>query len=239
MTDGAQHGCFHGVGLGPGDPELITRRGERALRAADRVMVPARSDGSLGFAGRILEGLGLVDERLEPVSMCMGRDRTSAEEAYARAADRVVERVGAGERVAWAVEGDPLFYATFVHLYRAVRERAGAAPVEIVPGVTSLAAATAATGMRFGALDEAVAVMPAMYGLEQLEAMLARFDTLCLLKAGAVAETLPQRLPADARAVLVEEVGTPRERITEDLSALASEKLSYFALVLIQRSRPS
>src|SRR6516165_3807231 len=106
-------GIFYGVGVGPGDPELITRKAERVLAAVDWIFVPAGARGGAGFARRIVEPLGLAPEKFRPVSLCRSRDRGADREAYRCAAEEIVTELRRGKSVAWITEGDPLFYSTF------------------------------------------------------------------------------------------------------------------------------
>src|SRR5260370_13342232 len=83
-------GLFYGVGVGPGDPELITRKAERILRAADCIFLPSGMRSGSSFVRRIVEPLGLPTEKFRPVSLCMARDRTADGSAYTRAAAAIV-----------------------------------------------------------------------------------------------------------------------------------------------------
>jgi precorrin-2/cobalt-factor-2 C20-methyltransferase len=237
MSDGI--GAFYGVGVGPGDPELMTRKAERVLRAVDWVFLPAGARGGAGFARRIVEPLGLPAAKFRPVSLCMSRDRAADRATYRRAAEEIVAELRRGKSAAWITEGDPLFYSTFLHLYAELR-RFPEVSVEIVPGVTSASAAAARAGVPVARLDEKVAVVPAAYGVERLPALLDEFATVFLLKVNAVFGRLLEALaalPRPVRAVYVEQVGTPAERVVEDLASLGGQELPYFSLVILQAAR--
>jgi precorrin-2/cobalt-factor-2 C20-methyltransferase len=224
---------FYGVGVGPGDPELITRKAERVLAAVDWIFHPAGARGGAGFARRIVEPLGLPPEKFRPVALCMSRDRGADQQTYRRVAEELVAELRRGRSAAWITEGDPLFYSTFLHLYEELR-RFPDVNIEIVPGVTSASAAAARTGVPVARLDEKVAVVPAAYGVARLPALLEEFATVFLLKVNVVFAALLEALaalPRPVRAVYVEQVGTPAERVVEDLSSLRGRELPYFALV--------
>jgi precorrin-2/cobalt-factor-2 C20-methyltransferase len=237
MSDGI--GAFYGVGVGPGDPELMTRKAERVLRAVDWVFLPAGARGGDGFARRIVGPLGLPAAKFRPVSLCMSRDRTADRATYRRAAEEIVTELRRGKSAAWITEGDPLFYSTFLHLYAELR-RFPEVSVEIVPGVTSASAAAARAGVPVARLDEKVAVVPAAYGVERLPALLDEFATVFLLKVNGVFGRLLEALaalPRPVRAVYVEQVGTPGERVVEDLESLRGQELPYFSLVILRTVR--
>jgi len=230
-------GIFYGVGVGPGDPELITRKAERILRAVDWIFLPSGRRSGNSFVRRIVEPLGLPEGKFRPVFLCMSRDRTDDSNTYSRAASEIIEELRRGKSVAWITEGDPLFYSTFFH----VNEALGRYPevrVEIVPGVTSASAAAARVGFPVARLDERVAVVPAAYGIQHLPALLDEFATVFLLKVHAVFDELLTVLASVQRPVrtaYLEQVGTPAERVVTDLESLRGQELPYFSLVILRR----
>ncbi len=233
----AMAGTFYGVGVGPGDPELITRRAERVLRAVDWIFLPSGGRSGSSFVRRIVAPLGLPAEKFRPVSLCMSRDRTGDRGAYARAAAEIVGELRRGRSVAWITEGDPLFYSTFLHVHAELGRLPGVR-VEIVPGVTSASAAAARAAIPAARLDERVAVVPACYGVERLPALLEEFATVFLLKVHTAFDRLLDELaalPAGVRAVYLEHVGTPAERVVTDLPSLRGQELPYFSLVMLRK----
>jgi precorrin-2/cobalt-factor-2 C20-methyltransferase len=231
------NGVFYGVGVGPGDPDLITRKAERVLRSVDWIFHPSggRSGGS--FVQRIVEPLGLPAATFRPVSLCMSRDRTDDIDAYTRTAKDILVELRKGKSVAWITEGDPLFYSTFANLH----ERLSHHPeikIEIVPGVPSTCAAAARIGWPIARLDERVAVVPAFYGVKRLPALLEEYATVFLLKVNSVFDQLLEeigRSSGKVHAAYLENLGTPQERVVTDLESLRGQELSYFALVMVRR----
>jgi precorrin-2/cobalt-factor-2 C20-methyltransferase len=167
----------------------------------------------------------------------MSRDRTADGNAYARAAAEIREELRRGKSAAWITEGDPLLYSTFLPLYAELCRHAEV-QIEIVPGVTSASAAAARAGLPVARLDERVAVVPAAYGLGRLPALLDEFATVFLLKVHGALDQLLAALaavPAPARAVYLEQVGTSAERVVTDLESLRGQELPYFSLVILRR----
>jgi precorrin-2/cobalt-factor-2 C20-methyltransferase len=145
-----------------------------------------------------------------------------------------------GKSVAWVTQGDPLFYSTFIHLYLEMRRRFPDVPITIVPGVTSPHAAAAAAGVPVSLLDEKVAVVPAVYGLDHLPGLLDDFATVFLMKINTVFDQLLETLaalPHHVHTVYAEQVGTPAERLVTDLHSLRGQKLSYFSLVILRQDK--
>jgi precorrin-2/cobalt-factor-2 C20-methyltransferase len=233
-------GIFYGVGVGPGDPELITRKAERVLRAVDWIFLPAGGQRGRSLVRRIVEPLGLPAEKLRPVSLCMSRDLTQDGQTYRRIASEVVEELRQGKSAAWITEGDPLFYSTFLHIYHELR-RYPEVRAEIVPGVTSTSAAAARLGIPVARLDERVAILPACYGVHRLPTLLEEFATVFLLKVHSCYEQLLTELASvrgAVRAVYIERAGMPEERIVTELESLRGQELPYFSLVMLRKEAP-
>lgn len=233
-------GTFYGVGVGPGDPELMTRKAARILAEVDWIFYPAETRGGTSFAQRIIAPLGVPEAKCQAVYMGMSRDRSNDLRTYETAVDAVVTELRQGKSVAWITQGDPLFYSTFINLYEQMRQRFPDLPIEIIPGVTSTHAAAARAGVPVACLEEKVAVVPAVYGLAGLAALLDEFATVFLMKVNSVFDQLLdmlRTLPPTVHAVYLEKVGTAEERIVTDLEALRGQKLSYFSLVLLRHER--
>jgi precorrin-2/cobalt-factor-2 C20-methyltransferase len=231
-------GTFWGVGVGPGDPELMTLKAARILAAVDLIFCPAETTQGASFAARIVAPLGLPADNFRPVSLCMSRQRGAALEGYRRAAETIVGELRQGRSAAWITEGDPLFYSTFAHIAETVRRLCPEARIEIVPGVSSVQAAAARVGVPLAHLDEAMAVLPAAYGLERLPTFLDSCATVALLKVHSVFDALLARLadlPKNWQAFYLEKVGTGDQRLTTNLDSLRGQKLPYFSLVLLRR----
>ena len=231
-------GTFYGVGLGPGDPELLTRKAMRILSEVDWIFYPFEARTGTSFSRRILSALAVPTAKCRQVSLGMSQDRGPDQYTYATAAEAMAREVRQGKSVAWVTQGDPLFYSTFIHLYIEMRRRFPDVPITIVPGVTSPSAAAA--GVPVSLLEEKVAVVPAVYGLDHLPALLNDFATVFLMKVNSVFDQLLETLamlPYGVHAVYAEQVGTPAERLVTDLHTLRGQKLSYFSLVILRQDK--
>jgi precorrin-2/cobalt-factor-2 C20-methyltransferase len=231
-------GTLYGIGLGPGDPELITVKGLRLLRAADVVFLPTRRADAASYAGRIAADY-LAPERqsVVPLVYPAGRGAT-AHERWNANADQIAARLRGGQVGAFLTEGDPLLYSTFVHALVPLRARHPDVNVRVVPGVWSGSAAAARLAEPLADGDDRVAVLPATYALSDLERVLTTFDTVVLLKPAGDLRALRTALArAGATAVWVERVGRPEERVVRDLSSLPDARPSYFSLVIARGGR--
>lgn len=233
-------GTLYGVGVGPGDPELMTRKAARILTEVDSIWYPAETRGSTSSVQRIIAPLGLPATKCQAVYMGMSRDRAADIRTYATVVDDMVAALRQGQSVAWVTLGDPLFYSTFIYIYEQMRQRYPEVPIDIVPAVTSTSAAAARAGVPVSQLDEKVAIVPATYGLANLPGILDEFASVFLLKVHRVfpqlLDTL-QTMPPTVQAVYLEKIGTPEERIVTDLETLRGQTLPYFSLVLLRQER--
>ncbi|MGE3540883.1 MAG: precorrin-2 C(20)-methyltransferase [Candidatus Tectimicrobiota bacterium] len=232
-------GTLYGVGLGPGDPELLTRKAVRILSEVDWIFHPVEQRTGSSFSRRILETLDLPASKLRQVSFGMSQERAADLQTYAAAVDTIAREVRQGKSVAWVTLGDPLFYSTFIHLYVEMRRCCPDVPLAIVPGVPSTHAAAAAAGLPVAVLEEQVAVLPAVYSLEHLNSLLNDFATIFLIKVHTVFEQLLDLLPTlpqTVQAVYIERVGTPEERVVHDLTTLRGQRRSYFSIVMLRRN---
>ncbi|OUN07328.1 precorrin-2 C(20)-methyltransferase [Flavonifractor sp. An92] len=157
-----RRGILYGVGVGPGDPELLTLKAARILREADVIAMPDKGSGegtAEAIAGAYLAG----KERLScPTPMT--RDRKVLEECYAKSADALCALLDAGKTVAFITLGDPTVYSTYIYIHRLVVERGYEA--ELIPGVPSFCAAAARLGVSLCQGEEKLLIVPASHNVE-------------------------------------------------------------------------
>lgn len=241
MTHGKPHGKLIGASLGPGDPELITRRAWTALQSGARWLYPVKKAEENSYALSIVERGGIAVPRdAEELVFPMTRDAEILTKAWARAATRTVELLAEGRDLVFLVEGDASTFATFGHLARVVRELAPEVEVETIPGVSSFAAAAAASGTTLAEEDETLAVIPAAYGVDIIDHLLDEFDTLVLLKVKPLVDEIIELLESRdllATTCFIEKVGAPDERVVRDVASLKGEKVSYLSLMLVQNPK--
>lgn len=236
-----RHGRLIGVSLGPGDPDLITRRAWAALHGGARWAYPVKRAEESSYALDIVlrAGLAAPGDAAELV-FPMTRDAVALAKAWARAATLTVGMLAEGRDVAFLVEGDASTYSTFRHLARAVRELAPEVEVETIPGVASFAAAAAVADLALAEEDETVAVIPAAYGVAVIDHLLDEFDTLVLMKVKPLLDEildLLERRGLLATSCFVEKVGAPAQRVVREVASLRGEKVNYLSLLLVQNPK--
>lgn len=237
-------GRLYGVGVGPGAPDLVTLRALEVLRRVPVLALPRSNDHGASMAWQIVRPvLGAVpgQERLM-LTFPMARDPLRLLPAWDRAFTAIGERLTRGLDVGFATEGDPSLYSTFIYLAHEAPRRWPGIAIEIVPGVSSIAAVPAVTGVPLADGQERIAIVPASYGLGDLEDLLARFDTVVLMKIGPEMPRIIAALDAAgllSRAVYVSKATMAEQRIERDLRALPPEREGCFAMVVVSRKERS
>ena len=226
-------GRLYGLGLGPGDPELITLKAWRILRQAPVVAYPAPDDAP-SFA-RSIVAQWLSPAQIEiAIRVPMEIARFPAQEVYDRAAIELATHLEAGRDVALLCQGDPLFYGSFMYLFGRLGERFAC---EIVPGVSSLGACAAAAGFALAARNDTLAVLPAGLDDAALTRRLECCDAAAIIKLGrhfARIRDLLQRLGLADKARYVARASLETQRVLP-LDAVDPSEAPYFSMILIHR----
>ena len=222
------------MGVGPGDPELMTLKAVRVLKAAPIVFTPQATGSKDSLA--LMVARNYVDEsrqRLIYASFVMGR---TSDDVWSEAAERIAGYLLGGEDVAFLTQGDPLLYGSFMYVMVKVQAAYPTIPIEVVPGVTSITAAASRAKMPLVSHGERLAVLPAMYGIDDLRDVLARNDTVVLMKVNRRAMAAVSQLEVDgelSRCVFVRRATTPREQIAFSLREIAPEDTDYFSMLIL------
>jgi precorrin-2 C20-methyltransferase/precorrin-3B C17-methyltransferase len=237
----APAGRLYGVGVGPGDPELVTLKAARIIAAADVVAYPvARRAAGRGVA-RTIAGPHLRDGVVEvaltyPITIEAtdhpGGYEAAIAEFYDASAAELAVHLDAGRDVVVLCEGDPFFYGSYMYLHDRLAHRYA---TEVVPGVTSFSAAAATAGTPLVRRDDVLTILPGTLPADVLAARLRSADAAVVMKLGrtftAVREAAEAAGVSD-RAVYVERASSPAER-TAPLHAVAAEDVPYMSLVLV------
>jgi precorrin-2/cobalt-factor-2 C20-methyltransferase len=176
------HGRLVGVGVGPGDPELLTIKGLRALREADEVFVPVGDTGETGRAEAVVQ-VHLGPERVRRLLFALSDDERARTENWERAAREIAKPLRQGKTCAFATIGDPNLYSTFTYLVWAL-EDVLKVEVETVPGITAMQDLASRSGTVLLVGDERLALLPFTAGEEALRSALEGFETVVCYKGG-------------------------------------------------------
>ncbi len=226
-------GTLYGLGIGPGDPELITLKALRLMKAAPVLAYPAPETGE-SLARRIVAP-HLAGERIEiAIRMPLVEARFPAQQVYDRAAEELGAHLTAGRDVAVLCEGDPFFYGSFMYLFGRMAERF---TVEVVPGVSSLTACAAVLGAPLAARNDVLTVVPAPLEEAELKARLAGTEAAAVIKLGrhfAKVRRVLDELGLARHARYVEHATMESQR-SMPLDEVAEDRVPYFSMILVHK----
>ena len=226
-------GTLYGLGIGPGDPELITLKALRLLKAAPVMAYPAPETGE-SLARRIIAP-HLDGERIEvAIRMPLVEARFPAQQVYDRAAEELGGHLSAGRDVAVLCEGDPFFYGSFMYLFGRMAERF---TVEVVPGVSSLTACAAVLGAPLAARNDVLTVVPAPLDEAALKARLSSGDAAAIIKVGrhfTKVRRVLHELGLSEQARYIERATMASQRILP-LDSVDPGDVPYFSMVLLHK----
>ena len=224
-------GRLYGLGVGPGDPELITLKALRILQTVPVIAYPAPDDGD--SLVRAIAAPHMPSGRVEIVIRTpMLPGRFPANEVYDHYAAEIGTHLTAGQDVAVLCEGDPFFYGSFMYLFERLAPRF---PTEVVPGVSSLTAGAAAAGLPLASRNGTLTVVPAPLDEDELAERLAAAESAVVIKVGRHLDKVRRVLRGlnrEASAVYIERATMAGGRVLP-LAAVGNGPAPYFSLILL------
>ncbi len=223
-----------GLGIGPGDPELITLKALKILQAADVVAYPAPANGDSLVRSIAAPHMSGAQEEII-ISTPMVTERYPAQDVYDKGAAEISAAVDAGKSVAVLCEGDPFFYGSFMYLFARLSENY---PVQVVPGVSSLAACSAELALPLAARNDVVSVVPGTLDEEAMESQLLAANTSAIIKVGrhlSKIKNVLAKIGAADRAHYIERATMQNQRIVP-LGELDGDSAPYFSMIIVRRN---
>ncbi|MFZ5595635.1 MAG: precorrin-2 C(20)-methyltransferase [Bacillota bacterium] len=231
-------GKFYGLGVGPGDPGLVTIKAYRILESVDIICVPKSSSDRESLALQVVRELVKKEFEIMELSFPMSRDRSVLEESWALAGESVAGKVRQGLRVAFITIGDPMFYSTYCYVLEHLKKNHPAIETETVPGVMAMSACSSTAGIPLTEGEESLVVLPAAYGLEQLAELIGKFDNIVLMKVNRKIEEVIEVLEGlnmKGKAMFFSRCGYDDQFITSELDSLKGKKIDYMSLLIIKK----
>jgi len=230
---------LYGVGVGPGDPLLLTLKAYQLISTAPNVSYLANEEGRSQAAHIARQAFANVscEQQHIAIPMPMSTDRTLANKAYDEGALRIAKQLDNGQDVVFLCEGDPLFFGSFSYL---LERLAANYTIEIVPGVSSVHAGAAALQLPLTLQRESFAIVSGRHTDEQIRSALLSHDSLVIMKAGIARPRILALLTQTNRlehANYIEYISRDNQLIERDVSQLACTQGPYFSLFVITKTR--
>ena len=228
-------GKLFGIGVGPGDPELLTIKALKVIKEAATVFVAASSKNNYSLAAEVVRPHLPPEKELLFLPFPMTYDRDLLEEAWEVNARKIVSALKAGD-VAFLTLGDPCFYSTFSYLARKVVKLLPEVEIEIIPGITAAQAAAARLKISLSEGEETVLFASGTRGGEVLKRLGGQVDTIILYKVYRTADKIYEALKEKdllKKTSGISFCGYPQERIYSSIPSPASQKFPYFTLFIV------
>ena len=235
MNNGA--GNFYGIGVGPGDSELLTIKAARIIKSVDCIFAP-RADSkasslALDIVKDVCEGKRVI-EQVYP----MVRDKAKLEAAWLASAKEIEREISAGNSVAYLTIGDPLTFSTYCYLLQQLSKIIPSQKIHTIPGITSYNAAASLANFSLIEQSEKLAIIPVSKNIDELRPILNSFDTVILMKVAKkldeVIELLEDMELID-NSLFASYIGFKNEFITRDLLSLKGAGKGYLSVIIVRK----
>lgn len=233
-------GKFYGIGVGPGDPELLTLKARRILEELDVILIPKSRQEKRSLALSIVRGV--IDKEWEYVDLIlpMTTDRNELKKHWQEAATQVIEVLQKGKDTGFITLGDPTIYSTFTYLLEHVKKLLPELLVEIVPGISAVNSISARIQQPLAESEESLVIVTALGGKEDLARLIDQFDNIVLLKAGNQTAKVVQVLKEksiNGKVYFASRCGFSDEYYTDDFESLRDKKFDYLSTMIIKKNR--
>ena len=231
-------GTLYGLGVGPGDPELITVKAFRVIQESPVIAYPRKRKGSKSYAHRIVE-VYIRPEEKEMLGLVfpMTKDQAILDREWNETVDKVWEKLNEGKDVAFVTEGDPLLYSTFIHMMKLMQELHPEVEIKTVPGISSFNGSASRLGIALADGDDHVAIVPARDDYDAMKKAIEDHDAVVFIKVAKVIDlmiTVLRDLDLLDKASVVTKV-TSDEEVIWNMSELEGVELEYLTLMVVRK----
>ncbi|MCK5505145.1 MAG: precorrin-2 C(20)-methyltransferase [Thermodesulfovibrionia bacterium] len=238
-------GTLSVIGIGPGDPELLTLKAARIIKESKVLCVPkGREEGSSLALSIVKRAVNIDGKEIIEAHFPMKKTRTNKlaadsdlDDKWNETVEVILGKLRKGIDLAFLTLGDPAVYSTFFYLYDKLLELHPELNIEIIPGVSSVNASAARAGISLGLGNDRIAVLPANY-MDNLKTTLEAFDTVVLMKVNKVFNEVASMLAGMKlveNSVCISRAGMEDEKIFKDIRTVRQEELNYFSMVIVRK----
>jgi precorrin-2/cobalt-factor-2 C20-methyltransferase len=231
-------GTLYGIGVGPGDPELITLKAKRALERMKIIFAPVAAKGRESIACSIARPYIAGDARVEKLFFPMTHDRAERARAWEDSARSIARELETGTDAAFITLGDPMTYSTYGYLLKTMERLFPLINTITIPGIPAYLAGAASANLPLAQGHEIFALVPGSASAERIRECLASSDTIVFLKHNRISQTigdLLQEMGLQERAVYVRRLGFPNEQVTADHARGLSGSEDYLSLIIVKK----
>nr|WP_255570551.1 precorrin-2 C(20)-methyltransferase [Cohnella sp. CFH 77786] len=232
-------GTLYGLGVGPGDPELITVKAFRIMKESPVIAYPRKKMGAKSYALTIAElYVNTQEKEMIGLTFPMTKDREALEKQWDKTVRAVWEHLSQGKDVAFVTEGDPMIYSTYIHLMRLMQERHPEVRSVAVPGISSVNASAARLGVPLADGDEQVAIVPATDDYDAMRKAIEEHDCVVFIKVAKVIDlmlSVLRDLRLVGKASVLTKVTSPEESIWRNVEELQGRELEYLTLMVVRK----
>ena len=235
-------GILFGIGVGPGDPELLTLKAQKLLLRIKYVFTATSGHSKESLALKIASPHLRKDAIVYPLSFPMTREKKELKKAWEKNAQNVLNILNKGEDAIFLTLGDPSTYSTFTYLYRTLYKLDETIKIKVIPGITSFQAAAATLQIPLVESEESFVVISGAKGTEEFKKVIECCDNIVILKAYKKYNDLVSCIEdynLIDNAIGIRHIGLKEESIAWDITQWDGDKPSYFTLILIKKSKPS
>lgn len=229
-------GKFYGIGVGPGDPELITLKAISAIEKADVLICPDAGNGKKSIALEIGEAYVKATTERVPMTFPMVYDEEVLNKSWEDNAVEIESYINQGKNVAFITLGDPGVFSTFMYIVPFLVEKG--IEIETIPGVTSFSAVASTMNLPICLWEETFTVVPLQKDITSARTAIENSDNVIIMKPShankALAELLIEK-GLDDKFVMISKVSTDRQNIVRDINVLKDEKVPYMSTIIVKR----
>ncbi|MFJ7733945.1 precorrin-2 C(20)-methyltransferase [Lysinibacillus sp. NPDC097231] len=231
-------GILYGLGVGPGDPELITVKAFRVIQESPVIAYPKKLKGSKSYAHRIVDVYINPEEKdMLGLVFPMTKDEAVLEREWTKSVELVYGKLKEGKDVAFVTEGDPLLYSTFIHMMKLMQDMHPEVEIRTVPGISSFNGSASRLGIALADGDDRVAIVPAHDDYDAMREVIESHDAVVFIKVAKVIDLMLEvlrDLDLLDKASVVTKV-TSDEEIIWDVRELDGVDLEYLTLMVVRK----
>lgn len=231
-------GIFYGVGVGPGDPKLLTLKAVEVIKNADVVIAPKTEKKEESTALAIASPYLKKDVEILKLVFPMVSHSATLTDAWENNKNSILQELQAGKKVVFLTLGDPMFYSTYMYVYRLLKDCGYG--IETIPGVPAFCAIGSQLGQPLAEGNDVLSIIPATMQEEQLDKILAIVDNVVLMKVYKNFENVVEKLKQHGfgdNAVMISRCGLPDEQVSYNLDEVDGQNVNYLSTILAKKNK--